>query len=456
MWTMRPIKAKVIVCLVMLLGTAAAASGDYAEGWWWQKYQAVGQRDPKWDRLVAEGIGHWSEERTEQARRSFQKALDAGCRCPIVKYLCAQNVYTARVRGGGAVVRRLLDEVATETADNPELGVIRYWGLDVLAYQYLRDKDYQKAIRTFEEALAVKTDALAPDAHKDAEKGLKKARARVKNLAELKALAGIALPANPTKEQVRRYIREIGRNATANVGARRRDLGARMVARVGPENVDVLLQMFKGQVPASYRMDYYIGQSLAAHVREEHKDMVLRWLELQDDLISIVLANGWVQDAKPALVKRLAEQPQWLSVKWVAAVAQLEDPATYDDLIWYLVHGSNESWTYRAIRELPGIELKDPVTELWNQSKSWAGRRQSQRHGVAGMAIEHGIVEALGFALDQLAGSSLSRYAKQSLTSVVRRCTGMHGTIEEIRAWYEQNKDNLEFDEKARVFRVAK
>ena len=44
--------------LVFLL--SATAFGQEAN-WWYEKYQKLGDTDPKWDALVREGIDHWAK-----------------------------------------------------------------------------------------------------------------------------------------------------------------------------------------------------------------------------------------------------------------------------------------------------------------------------------------------------------------------------------------------------------
>ena len=106
---------------------------------------------------------------------------------------------------------------------------------------------------------------------------------------------------------------------------------------------------------------------------------------------------------------------------------------------------------YRAIRDLPGIDLEGAVGQAWERAKRegvW------QTVSMAEAAIEFGHVDALERAVNGLDyGPSAAGYMRNA-RQVVLRHIDFYGTNGEIRRWFHANKDRLTFDPETRKFRV--
>ena len=264
---------------------------------------------------------------------------------------------------------------------------------------------------------------------------------------DLKALRLIKLPDNPTKEQVRAYISDIlfaSRNQNAFSDS---DPQIRMLTEIGPENLDVLLETLSGGITQPFMV--HAVRRLAT---QEHKKMVLDALPICPDLVEVVIANGWVQDARDILINELRSGQVSLPIEWINIVASFRDPSTYGDLRAHLVHGSNRLWTYKAIKNLPDMDLHEAVAEAWQRCRY----REWEARSMAPVAVEYGHIDALELLVNALDGHSVDLMGgSYSPRSVVLNHTEARGTNEEIRRWFNENKDRLVFDAHSKKFRVT-
>ncbi|MCK4300984.1 MAG: hypothetical protein KAX80_15695, partial [Planctomycetes bacterium] len=266
--------------------------------------------------------------------------------------------------------------------------------------------------------------------------------------ADLKALRKIRLAADATKEQVRDYVHQILDVSRGQIRFISTDPQAGMLARVGPEHLDVLLEA----ATIGYRGDMYVRQAIVRLARDEHKAMILEALPYDMELVEVVLRKRWEQDAKETLVAELRSAPSHVPTGWIRAVARLKDPDTYDDLKRYLIHGHNRSWTYNAIRNLPGIDLAETVAEAWE----WARDDPYDDSQMASVALAFGHIDALELVMDSLDLPSDTPGTIYQARQLALRHTEARGTNEELRRWFQQNKHRLVFDPEARKFRVRK
>ncbi len=267
--------------------------------------------------------------------------------------------------------------------------------------------------------------------------------------ANWQVLAEIKLPENPTKEQAREYVAAIMAASRDQRSFSSTDPQVQMLARVGPENVDVLVQAAGGDFMA----DVHIVPAICRLARPEHKDLILEALPCAPELVQAVIARGWLEDAKEILVEGLRYNPGHLPTEWVEAVASFKDPDTYDELIHYFVYGSDRPDTYRVIKDLPGIELSDAVAEAWRRSSlsEW------EAAGMAPVAIEWGHLDALAYAVSALTSTPQANrlsYEVWELWLAVLRHTDAPRSLEGLGRWFEEDKDNLVFDPETKKFRV--
>jgi hypothetical protein len=252
-------------------------------------------------------------------------------------------------------------------------------------------------------------------------------------------LRDIELPANPTREELRDYVRSILALSEGQSSFSSQDPQVARLTEVGPEHLDVLIDEL-GQFVMG---DFHLLCAISELADERHKGLILGALPNQPDLAEIVLERDWVKDAEDVLVARLRARPCFLPTEWISAVAQLQRPDTYDDLIAYFESGPNKSWTYSAIETLPGIDLEAAVNAAWAECSTdddW------EASSMAPIAARHGNLDALEYLVGELSRTPTYWDTQDNARRELQRLTGVRGTDDDIRRWFEENRDRLAFD----------
>ena len=263
---------------------------------------------------------------------------------------------------------------------------------------------------------------------------------------DVAALSQIQLPANPTKSQVAEFVSQIATASRGQTAVSFDDPQIAMLARVGPENFDVLLD-----APAT--ISFYVAEVWARYGTDELKPLVLGALKRHVELVRVVVERGWIDDARAFLIAGLRERRGYLPSQWIEAVASFRDVRTYDDLIWYLINGQDRLRTYRALQNLPGIDLSAAANQAWQKAKTACST--SERTSFAPVALETGHLDALQFAVDSLQRSRSDRDWLPADRQLLLKHTTARGTNAQIIRWFEQNKNGILFDATTGKFRAA-
>jgi len=266
------------------------------------------------------------------------------------------------------------------------------------------------------------------------------------NNVDLITLEKITLPANPSREQVMEYIQKIVNISRNQRSFSSSDAQVAMLTRVGNKNLDLLLKY--------YNTCYYIQLAVQNIVTKDDKELILKALKENHGLIGVVTRMDWEKDAKDLILNELKTNHTNLSSQWIEAVVLFNDPKTYPDLIDYLINGNNSSYTYKAIKKLPGIELEDAVAKMWNKKRSldfeWG------KDNAATVAVEYGHLDALEHLINRLQNPTLQEYSSREIKNAVWQTTGQYGSPEELAKWVKEKRDNLTFDKKTGKFVVKK
>lgn len=183
----------------------------------------------------------------------------------------------------------------------------------------------------------------------------------LRRLAELKAPA----PDAPRRE-VSVYLLEFLRL----VDARGRPLGlmdpvTAQLARFVPNHLDLLLDGLPVMTWTSKRT---VLEALRLGVTDSQKPAVIAALNREPELADVLLARGWVEDAR-AEILRLAAQPRRRSLPLSAlrAMALLRDPQIYPRLLEEFE--SCEAAQYDVLRTLPELEPHLPgiIRRRWRE-----------------------------------------------------------------------------------------
>ncbi len=271
---------------------------------------------------------------------------------------------------------------------------------------------------------------------------------RVSGDSKSEDLAHIKLPDNPSKDEVRAYVRAIvdacrGRRSWSNT-----DPEVKMLEKVGPKNLDLLIAALAVE-PQNFHLRYVIGEL----VDENSKQLVLENLGACSALVGVVLQQGWEQEAKQTLIKGFGNGNHHLSPEWIEAVAKLKEPSTYPLLRDYFVRGANRYLTYEAIKNLPIENLPGAVQDAWQMTRSL---------GVglgltALIAAEYGHLDALECLFEELTGiSGNDEWFAKRARKVIYRVTDFTGSKEEALAWFKTCRENLRFDPEKKRFVFSK
>jgi hypothetical protein len=272
-------------------------------------------------------------------------------------------------------------------------------------------------------------------------------------------LAKIKLPPGPTKDQVREYVRKI---VDASRGQRMfsdSDPQIGMLRKVGSEHIDVLIHALEER--GIGMSNYHLIRAVKALVKEKDLPLIREALPVYKELVKVVIAKGWEKEVRNTLVEELQCASGFLPTEWIEAVANLQDPSTYGDLLRYLATGMNPSHTYKAlekITDLPPDELEDAVDKAWDRMKSsGSGFHGSewQKNAVAKIAARHGHVDALGHLIRRLNQAKKDPYSGLSeVRGQVFRLVPFRGSNKELLEWFTKNEDRLGFDKAKRQFFV--
>jgi hypothetical protein len=263
---------------------------------------------------------------------------------------------------------------------------------------------------------------------------------------DVEALAKIQLPASPTKWQAADYIAAIAAATKDQKAFSYEDPQVDMLAKVGPDNLDLLLN-----APAS--LDLYVAEVAAQFANDSNKSMIISALKRNMHLIHVIVERGWVEDARSVLVAGVRGQPKYLPSQWIAAVASLRDPSTYNDLISYLIRGPDRLRTYQALQKIPGLDLTAAVESAWQKVNTACNT--AERTSLTPAALATGHTDALAKVVDSLQKLRSDREWLPGDRQLLLKHTTATGTDAQLTQWYEQNKSNLVFDGTAAKFLVA-
>ena len=266
---------------------------------------------------------------------------------------------------------------------------------------------------------------------------------------DLERLRRVKLPKKASKRQVRDYVSKVMQITKDQTWFSDRDPQIEMLVRIGPQHVDILID----QLADTDSYDGYIVSALNQLVGPEHKQLVLDSLRGNKELVIVVIAKGWLEDASEILKRAFRLRPDYLPVEWVQAVARLEHPETYDDLKDYFARGTNKEHTYKAIATLPDFDLQDAVETMWRHNR--ALRDPWDATSAAKTAARYGITDALSQLVNIACREPMNehhRHESEEALQEVWMLTGRTDSGDELARWFEQNKEQLVFQPESRTY----
>ncbi len=265
--------------------------------------------------------------------------------------------------------------------------------------------------------------------------------------ADTQALEKISLPENPTTNQIVAYIKKICLASAKQNSFSNNDPQVVMLTKIGHENLELLLT-----TECNHSAEFYTIPAITLLAQPEDKGLILQYLPFKKDLVKVVIQKGWEKDAKSILYNELKQEPYYLPIEWIRAVASLQEPSVYEDLKQYLIHGSNKKWTYETINLLPGIELDSAVIQAWENAK----RDPWSRVAFAPIALAYGQSDALSVIIESLDSSPADYNVIRFPRKYILQYTYVSGSNNDIREWYNKNKSHLYFDKEKKKYIVTK
>jgi len=253
------------------------------------------------------------------------------------------------------------------------------------------------------------------------------------------ALAAIPLPVRWTVEEVDVYIGRILDESSRGHHFFEDDVQIRMLADVGPEFLDRLLEALGTRTGVA---DGHLDAAIAIVARPEDRELILGFLPFHPPLASIVTRYGWEDEAFETLLAGLYRDVH-LSTEWLRAVAKYGDPRVDEGLHHYLVHGNNSYSAYHVLRELQHPDLSAMVAEAWAARKS---KPFDDARWFAQFAAAHGHFDAL----ELLARSAMTNEGetcyRQDAEEKLRILVNMDAPAAEIAAMIIEDVGAFRYD----------
>jgi len=253
------------------------------------------------------------------------------------------------------------------------------------------------------------------------------------------------------RDDVRKYIEDVLAMAPASRAVSPTDPQINMLARVGEANIDLLLEA----VPTHPRQAHYLYMAVDRLATANSKTVIVNALDSYPALIDCVVRNGWTQDAKPVLLAGLQVKGRYLPQAWIAAVARMQDPATYGSLLNFMIYSGNRYQTYLTIKDLPGIKIyRGTVRAAW-QEQLQNPRDTWGKTLFALVAVNAGEGDALTTLIEAAARPQFRSWQARILAEL-ENVTGFSGDAAAFRQWYQTHRAKLYFDEARGKFELKK
>ncbi|MEM1210964.1 MAG: hypothetical protein AAGI68_01570 [Planctomycetota bacterium] len=267
------------------------------------------------------------------------------------------------------------------------------------------------------------------------------------------ALARLSVPASDDAQAARRFVDDLERLTQNQKRMGRDDPQVELLSALGEVNAAALIEAMHR--PA---LRYHGRIAIRRVINERHREVVLDRLLEQPQLISVVIAQGWVEDARGLLIRGLIEgrpQAPWV---WTSALVRLEDPATYPALRVQLVRSRGNRAYYELMESLPGIDLDEPIAQAW-RLVAQQPRHDRELETVSLIAVRHGHLPALRVLIDALptgdaeAADVNQRRLREQVLEHIEPSLDNPG----IKAWLaDAESDNtLDFNPQTRRFYVS-
>ena len=235
-------------------------------------------------------------------------------------------------------------------------------------------------------------------------------------------------------------------------------------AEAGPDNMARLLAFLDADFPHNHFVLWAVRQ-LAGR---EHKDLLLRAVAENEELMPVVLRFGWQREIRDLIERRLrlaAMRPaDPLNRVWIEAAVSLEDPDLHQILLNLFRQSQAPERMMASLRQLPPELLRPAVEDVWLNA---ARRGESGRRAFAPVAAEWGVPGAFEelFAMLREPPEKLMRHPgihtgpeerRENLRVLITRISEASPglTVGELLSWHEVNQGEFFYDASRRLWSV--
>lgn len=259
----------------------------------------------------------------------------------------------------------------------------------------------------------------------------------------------ITLPENATREQSEAYVTQLREAAQGKRSFSMNDPIVAKLKALPAKHFDLLMVEMSNRTSLRYFANY----ALRGIDSEQLREQFVTTLEDNPNNIGIIVMNGWCEDVRPVIIQYMKSADNNVSPAWFQAAVELAEPELYPKLHEVTTGSRYASQFLNMLQSLPDYDLAHTVNTCWEKSSQ--GKLSVSQSGFAPMAAELGNVDALGVLITQM--RSTTSYMVSSSTYNVRRTNVLkfieyRGSNTEIQNWYNENKDQLVFDQFTKRF----
>ena len=189
-------------------------------------------------------------------------------------------------------------------------------------------------------------------------------------------------------------------------------------------------------------------------VEEEDQALILQNLARRRILAGIVTRMQWEREARSILLAGLSGEPNDPFPFWIPAVVRLRDPNSYPGLQNYLLRSEGRYSTYEEIRDLPGLDLRETVDQLWANTRDRPPASASERIDIARIALDYGHPDAFAMLVAELQNTDRPWIGPDARQGILEHLA-IEPDDEDLAAWWRANKQRLTFDPEEKLYRVA-
>lgn len=297
------------------------------------------------------------------------------------------------------------------------------------------------------EEMTVKLTALQKeiDLLKKEVRGVKMKRMGVSG-ADLAKLNRIKpLSSKPADEEIRKYIDAVLLTAKGKKSCSSRDFQIELLAQIGPGHLNVILPYLK---KTDWNVRFYWERAIDRLVLESDKKLVLKNLKECPVLFNTVTRNGWVREAKDAIMDSIKSgKVHWVFIPALPGLVTTE--ADRKIIVEAYVNHPNGSGLFNLIKTFPDADPADLANKAWNK---WKEKNDWTKLAYAIHAAEYGNIDALEELVVQV--EKKQNRDNSYLKERVYLLTGQ--SLNDVFNWFLDNRDNLVFNKKKQRFDVKK